>query len=337
MDETTRQRLFGWSAAFDHPATVIIVVGAAAAIVLSIVLVELLGRRGLLDAQARGHLRQRCLTWAILAPLLIGPVLLGAAWTIGMICLLALACYREMARATGQFRHRSISLLVVLGIITMHLAALDHWYGFFVALPSLTFICLAAIAVIGDRPAGYIQRVALGSLAFLMFGVCFAHLAYIANDRDFRPLILTIFVAIECNDVFAYMVGSTLGRRKLMPNTSPGKTRAGAIGAIVLTMALFWALGSVTFRGTLFVHPLHLLTMGLIISVAGQVGDLVMSSIKRDLAIKDTGTLLPGHGGLLDRFDSLILVAPAIFHYIGYFRGIGLDQPVRIFTSAGAS
>jgi len=72
--------------------------------------------------------------------------------------------------------------------------------------------------------------------------------------------------------------------------------------------------------------------MGLIISVLGQCGDLVISSIKRDLEIKDMAGTIPGHGGLLDRFDSLLLVAPTLFHYINYFHGIGLDQPVRIFT-----
>jgi phosphatidate cytidylyltransferase len=70
----------------------------------------------------------------------------------------------------------------------------------------------------------------------------------------------------------------------------------------------------------------------LIVSVAGQFGDLMVSSIKRDLGIKDMAATIPGHGGFLDRFDSLILVAPAVFHYVGYFRGFGLDQPTRIIT-----
>ena len=77
----------------------------------------------------------------------------------------------------------------------------------------------------------------------------------------------------------------------------------------------------------------HLVAMGVLLSVAGQMGDLVISSMKRDLHIKDMGSFIPGHGGLLDRFDSLLFVGPVMFHYIGYFQGFGLDQPVRIFTN----
>ena len=69
-----------------------------------------------------------------------------------------------------------------------------------------------------------------------------------------------------------------------------------------------------------------------LVGLLGQLGDLTLSSIKRDVGIKDTGALIPGHGGVLDRFNSLLLVAPAAFHYIGYFNGFGLDQPARIIT-----
>jgi phosphatidate cytidylyltransferase len=79
-------------------------------------------------------------------------------------------------------------------------------------------------------------------------------------------------------------------------------------------------------------NPICLIGLGIIISVVGQFGDLMLSSIKRDLGLKDTAKLIPGHGGLLDRFDSLILVAPAVFHYVGYFVGFGAGQTERIFS-----
>ena len=133
------------------------------------------------------------------------------------------------------------------------------------------------------------------------------------------------------NDIFAYCSGKMFGRRKLAPRTSPNKTVGGALGAIVLTTALFATLAHFIFAGTVLDQPFHLIMLGVLLSLTGQWGDLVMSSIKRDLGIKDMAATIPGHGGLLDRFDSLIFVGPALFHYIGYFLGVGLDAPSRIY------
>jgi phosphatidate cytidylyltransferase len=137
---------------------------------------------------------------------------------------------------------------------------------------------------------------------------------------------------VEINDIFAFCCGKTLGRHKLCPGTSPGKTVEGAVGAVVLTTALFTLLSGSVFAGTPM-SALHLrVGLGVLLSITGQCGDLVMSSIKRDVGTKDFATLLPGHGGFLDRFDSLIFVGPVVLHVVGYIQGIGLDQPVRVFT-----
>jgi len=128
---------------------------------------------------------------------------------------------------------------------------------------------------------------------------------------------------VELNDIFAFCCGKFFGRRKLAPQTSPGKTWGGALGAFVLTTALFAAVGASAFAGTVLATPVHLLTMGALLSFTGQLGDLVISSVKRDIGIKDMGATIPGHGGLLDRFDSLLFVGPALFHYVNYFVGVG--------------
>lgn len=332
MDPLTAQRLFGFRQAFAHPVTVGIcaaVVGVLAVAAAAVWLLHLTGRS---DAKLHDELVKRVRSWAILVPLLIGPVLLGAAWTIAAVALLSLLCYREFARATGLFRERSISVVVVLGIVAITFSVADHWYGLFAAVPALTTVLIAIVAILPDEPKGYIQRVGLGAIGFLLFGVCLGHLGYMANDADFRPILLLLLVTVELNDVFAYISGKTLGHRKITPKTSPNKTLGGALGALVLTTALVSTLGHYVFAGSRVDQPLTLLGLGLIVSLAGQFGDLMLSSIKRDIGIKDMGVLIPGHGGLLDRFDSLILVAPAVFHYVGYLRGFGLDQPVRIWS-----
>src|SRR5262249_53577793 len=120
----------------------------------------------------RKELWKRYLSWLVLAPLMCAPVLLGAAWTIFAVGLLSLLCYREYARATGVFRERTISAIVVVGMLAVTFAVFDHWYHFFVALGPLTVILIAAAGILRDQPKGYIQRVALGTWGFLLFGVC---------------------------------------------------------------------------------------------------------------------------------------------------------------------
>lgn len=328
-------RLFSVSDAFDSPVTVGVLIGVGVVLLLVPLTIEGLSRAGRLDTAKRSEIYVRYASWLVMIPAMFAPVLLGAGCTILAIGVLSLLCYREFARATGFFRNRLISAAVVIGILAMTFASYDHWYNLFVALPSLTVLLIVIVALAKDEPNGYIQRVALGVLSVLMFGVCFGHLGYIANDVEYRPIIILIVLCVEANDVFAFITGTMFGRKQLAPATSPNKTLGGCLGAIVLTTALFAALGHAVFQGTPLDSPAHLIIMGAMLSIVGQFGDLVMSSIKRDLGIKDMGVLIPGHGGLLDRFDSLMFVAPAMFHYIGYFRGFGLDQSTHIITGAG--
>lgn len=280
----------------------------------------------------REDLWTRWRSWLILAPLMIGPILIGRLAAIIGVGILGVLCYREFARATGLFRSRAVSAVVALGILLITFASADHWDGLFHALVSLTTSLIVIVALAGDQPKGYIQRVALGVFAFLLFGVCLGHFGSFANDQLGQPLMLAIILLVQMNDVFAYCTGKLFGHRKLCPNTSPNKTIGGAIGATILTTAATAGIFHCILRNTPLDHWLHLIAMGLLLSLAGQWGDLVMSSIKRDLGMKDMAALIPGHGGLLDRFDSILFVGPALFHYINYFHGVGLDQPVRVFS-----
>ena len=332
MNPAISERLFGFRRAFDSPVTLWITIAVIAALLIAALIIWLLRAAGRTSDKLHQELVKRVASWAVMAPLLLGPILLGAAWTILGVAILSILCYREFARATGFFRHRSLSIVVVLGIIATTFAIADHWYGLFVAIPPLTMVLLAIVAILRDQPRGYTQRVSLGVISFLLFGHCLGHLGFMANDADFRPIVMLIILTVELNDVFAYITGKTFGRRKITPQTSPNKTLGGALGALVLTTTLVSSVGHFVFAGSAVDTPAKLIGLGLIVSVAGQFGDLMVSSIKRDIGIKDMGVTIPGHGGLLDRFDSMLLVAPAVFHYIGFFRGFGMDQPVRIFT-----
>ncbi len=331
MDATSLDRLFGYHNAFEHSVTLWISIAIAVVLVCAAVVVEILGKRELIQQAAFKELRLRIRSWFILAPCILVPIYMGSAWVILAVLILSVLCYREYARATGLFRYSWISFWALVGIFAVNLAVADHWYGFFAALPVLGVVWIAASAIFSDQPSGYIQRVALGIFGYLLFGVCMGHLGYLANDANYRPILLLLFLCVETNDVFAYLSGKLIGRRKLAPNTSPNKTIGGALGALVGTSLLFLFLGGPIFEGTRMSSPVLLIFLGIIVSVAGQLGDLMLSSIKRDVGVKDMGVAIPGHGGFLDRFDSIILAAPAYFHFVGYFNGIGLDQPDRIF------
>jgi phosphatidate cytidylyltransferase len=336
MSEAVRQRLIGWQHAFDQPFTLwatVVLVGIALVSPLGILVLR---KAGKLSDKSYRELLARCLTWAVLVPLLLAPILAGALWTMLGVAVLSVLCYLEFARNTPLRAQWSINAIVMMGIAAVTFGALDHWWEFFSGAFPLTVVAIAAISIFRDDPRGYLQRVALGTLGFGLFGSGLGHLSYIANDDGYRPILILIFVAVEANDIFAYISGKTFGSRKLAPHTSPNKTIGGSVGAVVLTSMLVLVLGRMVFAGTPMAHPLHLVVLGLLISLLGQLGDLVLSSVKRDLGIKDLGSLLPGHGGLLDRFDSLLLVAPTVHYYLGFFHGLGMDQPVRILTGGGS-
>ena len=112
-------------------------------------------------------------------------------------------------------------------------------------------------------------------------------------------------------DIFAYLTGKSLGRHKLCPVISPNKTVEGSIGGIVGTVAVLLSLGFTLEKANVMQVNLSALTIyALLSSIIGQFGDLSMSAVKRCLGVKDYGTLFPGHGGILDRFDSLLFIAP---------------------------
>src|SRR6266581_3498209 len=332
MSQIARERLFGFRHAFDDRVTVVFTLTVLILLLLAPLLIFIVTRAANGTSDKRKELWDRYLSWIWLALFILIPILAGAFWTILAVATLSFLCYREYARITGLFRERTISFIVVIGILFITFAALDNWYRLFVASFPLTVALIATGGLIPDQPKGYIQRVGLGVLGFALFGSALGNLGYMANDWNYRPMLLLIIFAVELNDIFAYICGRLFGYQKFVPNTSPNKTVGGALGAVILTTPLVAVIAHFIWESTRLDNPICLIVLGIIISVVGQFGDLMLSSIKRDLGLKDTAKLIPGHGGLLDRFDSLILVAPAVFHYVNYFVEFGAGQPQRIFS-----
>jgi len=261
-------------------------------------------------------------SWWLILPLIALPLGLGRRASIVAFTFLSLACFHEFARATGLYRDRWFTGAVFLAILCLNYVAWIRWYGMFLVLPMYAVALLLILPVLRNRTEGMIQNAGLSIMGFLYFGWFLGHLSYLTNLHNALPYLLFLTLAVAVNDVAAFATGKLFGRTLLVPRVSPRKTWGGAIGCVVVTGILVWVLRS---RLPGF-GPVQLFLATLIVGVGGQLGDLVISFVKRDVGVKDLGTILPGHGGWLDRFDSLIFVTPLFFHMVAFYfeRGISL-------------
>ena len=264
--------------------------------------------------------------WLIIIPLVFTALFFGRVTTIVFFTLLAIGGFTEFARATGLYRDWGMTGVVLLGIIAVGVVSIlddpethiHGWYGMLMALPVYVVSAILMIPIIRDRAKGQLQPIALAILGFIYIGWMFGHLAFLANAHNAYGYLLFLLFAVPLCDVSAFTFGRLLGRRKFRPNISPNKTWAGAVGAFLVSMAFPWL---VRFSFPEFA-PRDLILAGVIVGIGSQLGDLSISVIKRDIGIKDMGALLEGHGGILDRVDSLIYVAPLFFHMTRYFHGL---------------
>lgn len=191
-------------------------------------------------------------------------------------------------------------------------------YGSFQAFPIYAIIAVLLVPVFYDEYSQMIQKASLGMLGVAYFGWFFSHLAFLRNCNNGIELITFLLLLTEMNDASAYLGGNLFGKHKLVPRLSPNKTVEGVFVSIAFTTGMAFLLHFLV----PFISNLHILLTALLISVGGTTGDLVISFIKRDLGVKDTGRIIPMHGGLLDRFDSLVFTVPLYFHFINCFYGI---------------
>jgi phosphatidate cytidylyltransferase len=257
--------------------------------------------------------------WLVMIPIMLGAIFLGREAAITFFTVIAVFGFKEFARATGLYGDWWMTGAVYLGIIAVGLTCLvtdpfldrPGWYGLFMALPVYVVAWIIVVPILRNRVQGQLQALALSIVGFTYFGWMFGHLTYLTNARHAYSYLLYLLLAVELNDVAAYVTGKLFGRHQLRSNISPKKTWEGSLGALAVSLALPWALWWTLPHFT----PLDLIAIGFIVGVGGQLGDLAISVIKRDVGIKDMGAVIPGHGGILDRVDSIIYVAPLFFHY----------------------
>jgi phosphatidate cytidylyltransferase len=180
-----------------------------------------------------------------------------------------------------------------------------------VFIPVFMFVALPFRLVLVGQTDGIIQSMAVipATLMIALYGL--SHLGLLLSIPGGRSLLFFLVFIVEMNDVFQFVWGKTFGNHKILPKVSPNKTWEGFIGGILSTTILAYFLRFLTpFTG------MEALIIGFCIANAGFVGDIIISAVKRDIGIKDTGLLIPGHGGILDRIDSLSLSAPTFFYIV---------------------
>ncbi len=257
---------------------------------------------------------KRIISALIWASLLLGLSYLGGVYTVLLVSLLTILALLEYLKI---IEHLGINVWQVTIITFTLLWLLNVFYG----SKELMFpiLILWLIIAFGRLALGYPQvslEEASYNLLAIIYPVGFFSYLYLLRQlpQGLTWTFLTFFL-IWATDVFAYLIGKGIGKHPLAPKVSPHKTVEGAIGGLcgsILVGLVFWYWsGAVSLP--------DILILSLIAGLVGQIGDLFESSLKRSAGIKDSGSLIPGHGGILDRCDSLIFVLPLIYYYIVNF------------------
>lgn len=316
-----------------HPATLQLFGGVAGVLLLASAVGAVLKH-----AVARGqphavidNLVQRVNAWWVM----VGAIGLAFAFgTPGVVLLFAgiSACaLREFTHVldTRDADRPAIAVAFFLVLPLQYAAVWAGWFGVYAVLvPLLAFIALPVAGVLGAGVGGrgtqrYLERTSRLQWGLVTCVVCISHVPALATlpmpgqvgqpGQASHPLLLIAFlvIVVQGSDVLQYIWGKLLGRRKVAPVLSPSKTWEGLVGGVASATAVGAALHWIT-----PFTPLQAAALALLLCLLGFLGGLVMSAIKRDRGVKDWGQLIQGHGGMLDRLDSLVFAAPVFFHVV---------------------
>lgn len=259
-------------------------------------LVRALVERGVERAGGRwGDLRLRVISAAVLAPVVLYCIWVGGGPWVALVVVAALAMGMEWVEMMGLRSWGWPGMLVPLGTALVGLAAAGGAPGWTV---------LGLLAVMAGAAWWFAGRWAAGGIAYI--GVAVVALCWLRLGGTGRAFVLFLMFSVWASDIGAYVVGRVVGGAKLAPSISPGKTRSGAVGGLVVAAVVGMGL-------TVMAGGPEIWLVGVvagILAVASQVGDLFESWVKRRSGVKDSGWLIPGHGGVLDRLDGVLAAAP---------------------------
>ena len=269
------------------------------------------------------NLNQRIRSWWIMT-LLMGIALLGGR--TGVVLLFAFASFSALREFIGlvpsrRADHWALALVFFVVLPVQYLFIWHQYYGMYsIFIPVYAFLLLPVVAALRGDSQGFLERVSEVQWALMVCVFCVSHVpALLSLDipgYEGRNVLLIAFliVVVQLSDVLQYVWGKLLGRRRIAPRLSPSKTLEGFLGGV--------ASATLVGAGLAWMTPFSMgqaALLALMIALLGFVGGLVMSAIKRDRGIKDWGHLIEGHGGFIDRLDSVIFSAPIFFHVVRYF------------------
>jgi len=278
------------------------------------------------DDRARGtikNLNARVKAWWVMVAIFGLAMATGGIGSVVLFGLMSFLALREFITLTPTRRsdHRTLFWIFFIILPLQYVLVGIKWYGFFaVMIPVFAFLFVPLRSVLAGDCEHFLERTAKIQWGLMICVYCVSYVpALLLLDLPGRAnqnakLMFYFVLVAQISDVLQYVWGKTLGKRKILPSVSPNKTWAGFIGGVVcatlIGTGLWWA--------TPFT-PWQSAGMSLVITLMGFAGGLVMSAIKRDRGIKDYGHLIEGHGGVLDRIDSLCFAAPVFFHLTRYY------------------
>ncbi|MEJ2394342.1 MAG: phosphatidate cytidylyltransferase [Candidatus Thiodiazotropha sp.] len=271
------------------------------------------------------NLNDRINAWWLMVGVLAIAFWLGDGGIIGLFAFVSFQALREFISLTYTRRadHRALMWSFFFFLPLQYWFVATHWYGMFsILIPVYAFLLLPISSTLGKDAERFLERAAKMQWGLMIAVYCISHVPALLtlNITGFEgqnaQLIVFLILTVQSSDVFQYVWGKLLGKRKLSPSISPSKTLEGLIGGVLsatlLGAALYWLTPFQAWQAAL---------IALTINIVGFFGGFVLSAIKRDHGVKDWSSMIEGHGGMLDRVDSISFSAPIFFHIVRYWWG----------------